>query len=209
LQYGTPSPVYTYTEVWKDIQDKPYSSGTFTVGIPAGTGYTLDVITGAATAGSYDILSYGTYSNITVSGNGSATIGMQKIANLLNMQVTDPAVTLGKFVVTLNNKVPFNSSYQLALNYNGITEINSGPTHTIETITTSSNITTIKSLPASFSTGTAGNLHIDVSAQLTINSAFVPAGEAPTKWKRKFPDSTYGESAFGIFIPYSTVTVGI
>jgi hypothetical protein len=204
--------VTTFTQVWKDIQDVAYTgSGPIQVGIPVGTGYTIDVITGAGTvpSGPFDILSYGTNSNLTISGNGSTTIGMQKIANLLNMQVTDPAVTLGQFVVTLNNQLPFNSSYQLALNYNGITEINSGPTHTIETITTSSNITTINSLPASYSTGIAGNLHIDVSAQFTLNSAFMKTGEAPTQWKRTFPDSAYGESAFGIFTPYSTVTVGI
>jgi hypothetical protein len=195
----------TYTQVWKDIQDVPYAS-SIQVGIPVGTGYTLDVITGAGTvpSGPFDILSYGTNSNISIVANGSANIGMQKIANILNMQVTDPAVTLGKFVVTLNNLLPFNPSYQLTMNYNSIVDYNTGITHTVETITTSSTGTTIN-LPASY---TAGK-QIDVSAQFTLNSVFMKTGEAPTKWKRTFPDSVYGESAFGIFTPYSTVTVPI
>jgi hypothetical protein len=202
---------YSYTQVWKDIQDVTYAgSGSIQVGIPAGAGYTLDVITGVVTApsGSFDILSYGTNSNITISGNGSTTIGMNKIANLLNMQVADQAVTLGQFVVTLNNVLPFNSSYKLTMNYNGIVDVITGITHTVETITPSSTGATIN-LPASYSTGTAGNLHIDVSANLTLNNAFVKTGEAPTKWKRTFPDSAYGESAYSIFIPYSSVTVTI
>jgi hypothetical protein len=203
----TQGTVTTYTQVWKDIQDVTYAgSGPIQVGIPVGTGYTLDVITGVVTSpsGSYDILSYGTNSNITISGNGSTTIGMQKIANLLNMQVTDPAVTLGQFVVTLNNILPFNSSYQLTMNYNGIVDIKTGITHTVETTTTSSTGMTIN-LPASYT----ANKQIDVSAQFTLNNAFMKTGEAPTKWKRTFPDSAYGESALGIFTPYSTVTVTI
>jgi hypothetical protein len=202
--------VTTYAEVWKDIQDNSYTgTGTLQVGIPVGNGYTIDVITALYSnqSRSYDILSYGTTSNVNVAGNGSSSIVMQSVPAILRMSVTDPVVTKGKFEVDLNNGLPFNSSYQLTTNYGGIIDIGSNPSNTVpmatETISASSN-KIIKDMPSSYTTGT-----INVSAQFTIYSTFLKSGEAATKWKRQFPDSAYGESAYSIFIPFSQVNVSL
>jgi hypothetical protein len=102
-----PTPIYT--ENYKDIQDVSYSSGTVSVGIPAGSGYTLDVITSdsAAHSGTNSILKYGQATNVEVPGTGSATVLMNSVFNILNMTITDPALSKAKFVVTLNNALPF------------------------------------------------------------------------------------------------------
>ncbi len=189
--------VSTYTEVYKDIQDVPYLSGTISVGIPAGIGYTLDVITSDSTAhsGTQSILKYGQVANVDVPGTGSATVVMRAIYDILNMKVADSITSKGKFDVTLNNVLPFANSYKMTMTFNG--------TPATTSVVSSSTNTTTFTAPASYSTGAT----LAFQGQFTVNRSFLNSSETSAKWTRLFPDAAYGESAYGNFNPLVSVTL--
>jgi hypothetical protein len=197
--------VNTFTEVYKDIQDVPFSS-SISVGIPAGSGYTLDVITSVLTTPSnaHSILKYGQAPSVTVTGSGSASVTMNSVPAILNMSVTDPATSKGKYVVTLNDVLPFNPAYQLTVTFIGINDPVTQATVTPMLLSSSTNTTTITA-PASYSNaGTIG-----LQAQFTLNNAFLNSGETTAKWTRIFPDAAYGESVSSTFNPLIPVTIGL
>jgi hypothetical protein len=187
--------VSNFTEVYKDIQDVPYSN-SITVGIPAGSGYTLDVITSQITgaAGNHSILKYGQATNVDVPGTGNATVLMQPLYNILNMTVADSVVSKGKIDVSLNNVLPFANRYTMTMTFTA------DPTAT-SVVSTSTNTTTFTA-PASYSTG-----DLEFQGRFTLNSSMLMRGESSTRWTRLYPDTAYGERAYSNLIPLVAVTL--
>jgi hypothetical protein len=181
--------VTTFTEVYRDIQDVPYVT-PIQVGIPAGTGYQLDVITSDRNAhpGIQTILKYGQLTNVAVPGTGS--VGMHSVYDILNMKVADSITSKGTFNVTLNDVLPFAPTYKMTMTYNGTSVIS-------PTVVTSGTNTTSFTAPTSYDAGAT----LSFQGQFTINRSFLNIGEKPENWTRLFPDTAYGETAFGNFNP--------
>jgi hypothetical protein len=177
-----------------------------TVGIPAGSGYTLDVITSDSTAhsGTQNILKYGQATNVNVpsTGTSSATVLMNSVFNILNMTITDPALSKAKFVVTLNNALPFDPRYKLTLTFTGITDFN---THLTPTTIVVNSVTNANIITAPTSTSTGGT--IDLQGTFTLNKSFMMSTDTVAKWTRLFPDAAYGEQVYTNLTPLIAVTI--
>jgi hypothetical protein len=185
-----PDPVLVPTLVWKDIVDKPISSGSVTIGIPRGVNYTLDVITyNAATTNS--IVSYGSATGVLVDVASTATVTVHDASSILNMVVSSPTVTSkAKFDVTLNNVLPFAPRYKMTMSVvPAITGIDPYPVNTSAPKCT---------FTAPETTLAGESVHL--VGEFTINTSFLKQGESAAKW-------TYGEELFTDLTPLIPITI--
>jgi hypothetical protein len=188
--------VTSYTEVYKDIQDVPYNTGgTVSIGIPEGTGYTLDVITSKLESGNHSILKYGQATGVAVGpSNTSATITIKTINTILNMTVADSVVSKGKFNVTLNNALPLAPNYKMTMSFGG----------NVSSVVSSSTNTCTFTAPVSYSAGT-----ISLQGEFTIHNSFLIQSETQAQWTRIFPNGAYSEEVSSQLSPLWAVVVPI
>ena len=189
-------PQTIFTETYRDIQDVPYSTSV-TVGIPAGTGYQLDVITSQIQSGtttSHNILRYGNLTNVDiVTGQStSATIIMTPLSGILNMTVADVVTSNQNFIVTLNDALPIEPVYNMIMSFG---------TYTPSVVTSATNTCTFTA-PAAYTAGTVG-----LQGQFTLNRSFLKTGELPVQWTRLFPIATYNEQVYSTLNPLIAVTL--
>jgi hypothetical protein len=188
--------VASYTEVYKDIQDVAYSS-TVQIGIPAGTGYTLDVITSkleSGTATTHNILKYGNLTNVDIVAGqtNSATIVMTPLSSILNMTVADVVTSKTKFVVTLNNVLPIEPRYNMTMSFGA-----DAPS----VISNSTNTCTFTA-PVSYTAGT-----ISLQGTFTLNKSFLGQSDQTAQWTRLFPIASYNEQVYSNLNPLIAVTI--
>ena len=189
-------PVASYTEVYKDIQDVAYSSN-IQVGIPAGTGYTLDVITSKLESGdttTHNILKYGNLTNVDiVSGQtNSATIVMTPLSDILNMTVADVVTSKTKFTVTLNNVLPIATVYKMTMSFGA----------DAPSVVSNSTNTCTFTAPVSYTSGT-----ISLQGTFTLNQSFLGQSDQTTEWTRLFPLASYNEQVYSNLNPLIVVTL--
>lgn len=176
------------TVVYKDIQDVPYSgSGSFVIGIPAGDTYTLDVITNR----DQSIIKYG--HGTADPSQGSATISMSTIGQLLDMKFPEPVISSQKFDVTLNNVLPFAATYNMTMS------LASNPTISASR-TTSSNKCTFTA-PTTYTLSDSINL----VGTFTLDRQFLKSNEKPSDWTRIFP--SFDEQVTIAVTPLVNVTI--
>ncbi len=187
-----PIDVGTFTEVFRDIQDVVYSGPTVTVGIAAGTGYTLDVITSLATTTNHSIVKYGQVTGLTVAPGGSATVTMKTVNDILNMTVANDVISNRIFNVTTNNVMPFASQYSMVMSFG---------TTTPQQVSTTNNTVTFTA-PVSYATGS-----VTLQGTFTLNSSCLKKLEPGNQWTRLFPDATYSEQVYSNLDPLIVVTV--
>lgn len=191
----TTVPVVTYTTIYNDIQDVPYSGTTVSIGIPEGTGYTLDVITSKLESSNHSILKYGQATDVAVGpSNTSATITIKTINTILNMAVADSVVAKGKFDVTLNDVLPFAPNYKMTMSFTGFAP---------SVVSNSTNTCTFTA-PASYSSGT-----VYLQGEFTLDPSLLLATESNAQWTRLFPNASYGEEVSSQLSPLWAVVVPI
>jgi len=190
----------SYTEVYKDIQDVAYdSNGTVQVGIPAGTGYTLDVITSKLESGiatTHNILKYGNTTNVDVVAgqSNSATIVMRPLSDILNMTVADDVTSKTIFNVTLNNVLPIEPNYKMTMSFG---------TTTPSVVSNSTNTCTFTA-PESYDAGT-----IYLQGTFTLNKSFLSQNETQSQWTRLFPNADYNEEVYSNLNPLIHVSIPV
>jgi hypothetical protein len=194
-EFGTPPcdivQVATFTETYKDIQDVPYAPSV-SIGIPAGTGYRLDVVTSHLESGNHSILKYGYATGVDVGSSMTATITISSVSTILNMAVADSVLAKGKFDVTLNNVLPFRNIYQMMMSF---------PTFTPTVITSTTNTSTFTA-PASFQSGA-----VSLEGHFSLDQTLMNAGESNAQWQRIFPNGAYSEVVSSQLSPLITVIV--
>jgi hypothetical protein len=186
--------------VYNDIQDVKYTGGgSVSVGIPQGTGYTIDVITSLSSSGTHTILKYGQASNVTVdSSHTSASITMMRVGDILNMTVPDSVISRGQYNVTLNNTLPFAPSYTMNAIFSNGTD-----TASTSTVTTSSQTCSFTA-PTAYSPG-----NINFQGVFNINKAFLLPGEVAAPWQRIFPITDFGEQSYSTLVTLVPITVPV
>ena len=186
-------PIQVQTETYRDIQDVPYSGASVTVGIPQGTGYTLDNITSKLTPSSTnDILRYGRLTGVTVAPGASATVTMTPLSGILNMTVADQVTSKGDFIVTLDNVTPVSQIYQMVMSFG---------TGTPSVVSNSTNTCTFTA-PVSYTTGT-----VYLQGKFTLDPSLLNKDESPAHWSRLFPLAAYNEQVYSEMNPLIVVTL--
>ncbi len=185
--------VGTYQEVYRDIQDVLYSGSTVTIGIPQGTGYTLDVITYRAEPSNNSILKYGRITNLDIPNvTNSATVIMNAVADILQMTVSSDTVLPNQtFTVTVNNVMPFTPLYNMIMSFG---------TTTVQKSTAAKTTTFIA--PVTYATGQT----VALQGQFTLDRSCMKTGESAS-WKRLFPNPAYSEEVYSNLTPLVVVSL--
>lgn len=192
----TTVPIASFTEVYNDIQDVPYSS-SIQVGIPAGTGYILDVITSKLESGTtttHNILKYGNLTNVDIvtGQTNSAQIVMTPLSSILNMTVADSVTSKTKFDVSVNNALPIAPNYKMTMSFGA---------NAPSVVSTSTNTCTFTA-PVSYTAGT-----ISLQGTFTLNSSFLGKSDQTAEWTRLFPIASYNEQVYSSMNPLIVVTI--
>jgi len=194
---GTTTIVDIPKEVYKDIQDVAYSTtGSVVVGIPAGTGYTIDVITSILEGSNYSIIKYGQGTDIQVNAGGSASITINDLNTILAFTFDDPVVSKGKLDVTLNNALPLEPRYRMVMHFGNIS-----------TVATQMTTKCTFTAPTVYAADT--NKTVELKGQFTLNKSFLKQGESQAKWTRTFPNAAYQELGTIQVSPLLDVTVPV
>lgn len=199
--FGDPIPgtcvnvdVPTFTEVYRDIQDMPYSGPTATIGVPALSGVQIEIITSVTTTPplNHSIVKYGKVSGLNITSGGGATIIMNTVNSVLNMTVQNDTISNQQFDVTLNDVLPFSPSYSMTMKFGTNTPVKVFSTGNMVTFTA----------PVSFSTGS-----ITLQGTFTLDSSLRKLGEPEAQWTRIYPNTAYGEFVYSNLDPLFVITV--
>ncbi len=188
-----PTDVGSFQEVYRDIQDVLYSGSTVTIGIPQGTGYTLDVITYRAETSNNSTLKYGRITNLDIpNASNSATVIMNTVADILQMAVSSDTVLPNQtFTVTVNNVMPFAPLYNMIMSFG---------TTTVQKSTAAKTTTFIA--PVTYATGQT----VALQGQFTLDRSCMKTGESAS-WKRLFPNPAYSEEVYSNLTPLVVVSL--
>ncbi len=188
-----PTDVGTFQEVYRDIQDVLYSGSTVTIGIPQGTGFTLDVITYRAETSNNSILKYGQITNLDIpNATNSATVTMNTVADILQMTVSSDTVLPNQtFAVTVNNVMPFAPIYNMIMSFG-----------TTTTGKTTGGKATAFTAPVTYTSGQT----VALQGQFTLDRSCLKVGESAS-WTRLFPNPAYSEQVYSNLTPLVVVSL--
>jgi hypothetical protein len=179
-------------EIFKKVTDQVYTTGsTVTVNLPAGTGYTLDVITSNVYApGKHMMLKYGSVTSVDIGGtSGSVSIPIFGFSDL-----TSPLVNFTATPDPITSENNYNLNVTVAKLLNPNYKIRQDLSNFAFTNYSSKKLGNI-SVPTSFKAPTSfddGSLYF--RGLFTIDNAMLDAGESPLNWTRVYPNPNYGES---------------
>lgn len=180
-------------EVYKKVIDLPYTPGSnVTVNLPAGTGYTIDVITNVVDGSGkkHIMLKYGTITGVNI-GDVSSTASVpisafsDPLTPLVDIQASpDPITSEENYNLTVTAGKPLRFNYKIRQDLNNVAFANYSSKKT-----GSSGATVSFKAPTSFVDGP-----LYFQGLFTIDDTMLTTGELSANWTRVYPNPAYGES---------------